>query len=56
MTGFTAADSLHRLLKQALDSGIAASLADAEAMYRSLPSFLNASGTASIVCRTRRGC
>jgi len=33
MTGFTAADSLHRLLKQALDSGIAASLADAEAMF-----------------------
>jgi hypothetical protein len=32
---FTPADTLHRLVKEALDSGSAASLAEAEAMYRS---------------------
>ena len=31
---FTAADNLHRLVKHALDSGAAASLADAEAIFR----------------------
>lgn len=34
MTGFAAADTLHRLVKHALDSGAAASIADAEAMFR----------------------
>ena len=33
MTAFTAADKLHRLIKQALDSGAAASLAEAEALF-----------------------
>jgi hypothetical protein len=33
MTAFTAADSLHRLVKQALDSGAAASLAEAQALF-----------------------
>jgi hypothetical protein len=33
MTAFTAADSLHRLVKQALDSGAAASLAGAQALF-----------------------
>jgi hypothetical protein len=33
MTAFTAADKLHRLVKQALDSGAAASIADAEALF-----------------------
>jgi hypothetical protein len=32
---FTPADTLHRLVKEALDSGAAASLAEAEAMFRS---------------------
>ena len=31
---FTPADTLHRLVKEALDSGSAASLAEAESMYR----------------------
>jgi hypothetical protein len=31
---FTPADTVHRLMKEALDSGAAASLADAEAMFR----------------------
>ena len=33
MTAFTAADKLHRLVKQALDSGAAASIAEAEALF-----------------------
>jgi hypothetical protein len=33
MTAFTPADKLHRLVKQALDSGAAASIAEAEAMF-----------------------
>jgi hypothetical protein len=33
MTVFTPADKLHRLIKQALDSGAAASIAEAEAMF-----------------------
>lgn len=33
MTAFTAADKLHRLVKQALDSGGAASIAEAEALF-----------------------
>ncbi len=33
MTAFTAADTLHRLVKQAIDSGAAASLAEAEALF-----------------------
>ncbi len=33
MTAFTAADKLHRLIKQALDSGAAASIAEAEALF-----------------------
>jgi hypothetical protein len=33
MTAFTAADKLHRLLKHALDSGAAASIAEAEALF-----------------------
>ena len=32
---FTPADTLHRLVKEALDSGAAASLAEAEALFRS---------------------
>lgn len=35
MTDFSPADMLHRLVKEALDSGTAASLAEAEAMFRS---------------------
>ena len=35
MTAFTHADTLHRLVKQVLDSGAAASLAEAETMFRS---------------------
>jgi hypothetical protein len=35
MSVFTAADSLHRLVKQALDSGEAASIAEAEALFAS---------------------
>lgn len=34
MNAFTKADTLHRLVKQALDSGAAASLAEAEALFR----------------------
>lgn len=33
MTAFTTADKLHRLVKHALDSGAAASIADAEALF-----------------------
>jgi hypothetical protein len=33
MTAFTAADKLHRLVKQALDSGAATSIAEAEALF-----------------------
>lgn len=33
MTAFTAADKLHRLVKHALDSGAAASIAEAEALF-----------------------
>jgi hypothetical protein len=33
MTAFTPADTLHRLIKQALDSGAAASIAEAEALF-----------------------
>jgi hypothetical protein len=33
MTAFTAAETLHRLVKHALDSGAAASIAEAEAMF-----------------------
>jgi hypothetical protein len=33
MTAFTPADTLHRLVKQALDSGAAASIAEAEALF-----------------------
>ena len=33
MTAFTAADTLHRLIKHALDSGAAASIAEAEALF-----------------------
>jgi hypothetical protein len=33
MTAFTAADKLHRLVKQALDSGAAATIAEAEALF-----------------------
>jgi len=33
MTAFVAADKLHRLVKQALDSGAAASIAEAEALF-----------------------
>jgi hypothetical protein len=33
MTAFTAADQLHRLVKHALDSGAAASIAEAEALF-----------------------
>ena len=33
MTAFTPADKLHRLVKHALDSGAAASIAEAEAMF-----------------------
>jgi hypothetical protein len=33
MTAFTTADKLHRLIKQALDSGAAASIAEAEALF-----------------------
>src|ERR1700712_1496055 len=33
MTMFTPADKLHRLVKQALDSGAAASIADAELLF-----------------------
>jgi hypothetical protein len=33
MTAFTPADKLHRLVKQALDSGAAASIAEAEALF-----------------------
>ena len=33
MTAFTAADKLHRLVKQALDSGAAASIAEADALF-----------------------
>jgi hypothetical protein len=33
MTAFTAADKLHRVVKQVLDSGAAASIAEAEAMF-----------------------
>jgi len=33
MTVFTPADTLHRLVKQALDSGAAASIAEAEALF-----------------------
>jgi hypothetical protein len=33
MTAFTAADKLHRLVKQALDSGAATNLAEAEALF-----------------------
>lgn len=33
MTVFTAADRLHRLVKHALDSGAAASIAEAEALF-----------------------
>lgn len=35
MAAFTPADSVHRLVKEALDSGAAASLAEAEAMFHS---------------------
>lgn len=34
MTAFTRADTLHRLVKQALDSGTAASITEAETMFR----------------------
>src|SRR5215471_12138376 len=34
MNAFTPADTLHRLVKQAIDSGAAASLAEAEALFR----------------------
>jgi hypothetical protein len=34
MTAFTPADTLHRLIKQALDSGAAASLAEAKALFQ----------------------
>jgi hypothetical protein len=34
MNAFSAADTLHRLVKQALDSGAATSVADAEALFR----------------------
>jgi hypothetical protein len=34
MSAFTPADTLHRLVKQALDSGAATSVADAEALFR----------------------
>ena len=34
MSPFTIAESLHRLVKQALDSGAASSVAEAEAMFR----------------------
>src|SRR6516165_2596779 len=33
MTAFTAADKLHRLVKHVLDSGAAASIAEAEALF-----------------------
>jgi hypothetical protein len=33
MIAFTAADKLHRLVKHALDSGAAASIAEAEALF-----------------------
>src|SRR5690242_20635856 len=33
MSAFTTADTLHRLVKQALDSGEAASIAEAEALF-----------------------
>jgi hypothetical protein len=33
MTAFTAADKLHRLVKHALDSGAAASIAEAQALF-----------------------
>ena len=35
MTAFAHADTLHRLVKQMLDSGAAASLAEAEMIFRS---------------------
>ncbi|MEJ2435951.1 MAG: hypothetical protein P8Y53_23460, partial [Pseudolabrys sp.] len=34
MNAFTAADTLHRLVKQAVDSGAATSLAEAEKLFR----------------------
>jgi hypothetical protein len=34
MTAFASVDTLHRLIKQALDSGAAASLAEAEALFQ----------------------
>ena len=35
MSSFTPAESLHRLVKEALDSGAAASLGEANSMFRS---------------------
>lgn len=47
MTAFLPAESLHRLVKHAIDSGAADSIADAEAMFRGYRLHLEISGNAA---------